>query len=132
MTYHTTHDGKFSVSDAAAKVLAQARFPSSHTMGCDCAESKGKIRPENCEHVNIRDADGKVIAQFLTREFGAQRAEDGSIVVFRRPASQTQDSAKLTLRKLNQWHLQFYRRGETQTEPDDEPGNLNRPHEGRL
>ena len=109
--HFSTHDGKFSVSDAAAKVMAQARFPSGHSVGCDCGESKGKIRPEDCEHVNVRDADGKLIAQFLTREFGAQRAEDGSIVIFRRPASQTQDAGKLTLHKLNQWHLEFYKRG---------------------
>lgn len=108
-----THDGNLiHVSDAALATLMQGRFPASHSVGCDCQESKGKIRPEDCQHINVRDADGNVVAQFSTREFGAQRADDGQIIVFRRPASQTKDSAKLTLHKLNQWHLEFYRRGD--------------------
>jgi hypothetical protein len=110
--YHATHDGNFTVSDAAASYLMQGRFPSSHSVGCDCAESKGEIKPEDCQNVNIRDADGNLIARFATKEFGAARDSNGQIIVYRRPAATKDSATKLTLHRLNQIHAEFYKRGD--------------------
>ena len=127
--YHATHDGNFTVSDAAASYLMQGRFPSSHSVGCDCAESKGEIKPEDCQNVNIRDADGNLIARFATKEFGAARDSNGQIIVYRRPAATKDAKKKFSLGDLNRLNREHY--GQTER---DEYGNLNRPrlHEGRL
>lgn len=111
----TTHDhGIVSVSDAALATMAQGRFPSNHTVGCDCAESNGKIAPQDCQYINVRDGDGNVIARFATKEFGAQRDTAGNIVVFRRPGAPkltpTQDHAR-RIHQLNLAHEKFYERG---------------------
>jgi hypothetical protein len=129
---NSTHDAGFTVTDAAATMLCQGRFPSNHAVSCDCGESEGKIKPQDCQNVNIRDGDGNLIARFATKEFGAQRADDGTIVVYRRPAAQvkaTKDAkAKFSLGDLNNLNREHY----GQTERDENAGNLNRPHEGRL
>ncbi|MGA9415218.1 MAG: hypothetical protein WBV60_11055 [Terriglobales bacterium] len=130
---NSTHDGSFVITDGAAKAMAQAKFPSNHSASCDCGESQGKMRPADCKYLHISDADGKKIASFDVREFGAARDSDQNIIVYRRPASQTKDSGKLTLRGLNRWHLEFYKRGDS-IERDEDAGNLNRPRpkEGKL
>ncbi|HKM84715.1 MAG TPA: hypothetical protein VJW96_00805 [Terriglobales bacterium] len=106
-----THDAGVIVTDAAAKVMAQAKFPSNHSASCDCGESQGKMRPADCEHLHISDADGKKIASFDVREFGAARDSDQNIIVYRRPAATKDSARKLTLHGLNQIHERFYERG---------------------
>ena len=107
--HHHTQDS-CSVSDAAAKALAQAHFPAGHSAICDCMASDGKIKPEDCENLNVNDSDGKTIARFSTREFSAKQNDDGGILVYRRPSLQ-KDSG-LTLHRLNQIHAEFYKRGD--------------------
>jgi hypothetical protein len=124
-----THDAGFVVTDGAAKAMAQAKFPSNHSASCDCGESQGKMRPADCKYLHISDADGKKIASFDVREFGAARDSDQNIIVYRRPASQTQDAKKkFSLGDLNRLNREHY----GQTERDEDAGNLNRPHEGRV
>jgi len=107
-----THDSGFSVSDEAAKVMGAAKFPPNHSASCDCGESGGKIKPSDCQHLHISDADGNKVARFDIKKFGAARASDRNIVIYHRPASQTKDSSrKLTLHDLNQIHEKFYERG---------------------
>jgi hypothetical protein len=125
----STHDAGFTVTDAAAKAMAQAKFPANHSASCDCGESAGRIKPADCERLHISDCDGKKIASFDVREFGAARDSDQNIIVYRRPASQTKDAkAKFGLRDLNEMNRKHY----GQTERDEDAGNLNRPHGGRL
>jgi hypothetical protein len=108
----STHDDGFTVTDAAAKVMAQAKFPANHSASCDCGESNGRIKPEDCKQLHISDADGKKIASFDVREFGAARDSEQNIIVYRRPAATKDSATKLTLHRLNQIHADFYRRGD--------------------
>jgi hypothetical protein len=112
----STHDSSLiHVSDAALATMGQAKFPSNHTASCDCGESGGRIKPADCERLHVSDGAGKKIASFDVKEFGAQRADDGTIVVFRRPGAPkltpTQDHQR-RIRELNLEHAEFYRRGD--------------------
>jgi hypothetical protein len=120
-----THDAGFIVTDAAAKVMAQAKFPSNHSASCDCGESGGRMKPADCKQMHIADGDGKKIASFDVREFGAARDSEQNIIVYRRPTSQTQDAKKkFSLGDLNRLNREHY--GHTE---QDEHGNLNNPSE---
>lgn len=125
--FHYTGDSSvIGVTDAAAQALLAAKFPKGHSIGCDCGESKGKIKPEDCEGINVRDGEGKLIARFGTKEFSGQQTDDGTILIYRRPGAQTSDSTRppfpiyagrpagnLTLHRLQKIHEDFYRRGDS-------------------
>jgi hypothetical protein len=122
----STHDGGFSVSDEAAKVMGAAKFPPNHSASCDCGESQGRIRPADCKYLHISNSDGDKVARFGIGKFGAARDSDGNIVVYHRPASQTKDAKKkFSLGDLNRLNREHY----GQTERDEDAGNLNRPNE---
>jgi hypothetical protein len=125
--YHPTHDAGVTVTDAAAKVMAAAKFPPTHSASCDCGESQGRMRPADCKYLHISNSDGDKVARFDIGKFGAARDSDGNILVYHRPSAQTKDAKKkFSLGDLNRLNREHY--GCT----EDEPGNLNRPHEGRL
>jgi hypothetical protein len=135
---HPTQDGIASVSDAAAKALMQARFPAGHRVSCDCMESNGKMKAEDCKNLNVYDGDNKRIAGFSIQDFQAAQTGDGSISILRRASTQdsvAQDAVikemarafpcstvgeyvrqhggeKLTLAELNRQHAEFYKRGD--------------------
>jgi hypothetical protein len=112
INHHFTRDAI--VSDAAARILEQAHFPSGHRVVCDCMADGSTVKAEDCKNLNVYDANGQAIARFATREFQARADDDGSITIFRRPnALKTSDAAgPLTLRGLNQIHAEFYKRGD--------------------
>ena len=99
------------ISDAATKALQTAVFGPGHRAACECIASGGKISPEDCNGIRVFDAKDTEVAHFAGKGFHARPDSEGRIVVFRVPVG-TQDAGKLTLHKLNQWHLEFYRRGD--------------------
>jgi hypothetical protein len=122
---HLTRDTIVSVSDAAAKQLMQGSFPKGYRVSCDCMESGGKMKPEDCENLNVYDSEGKPSAKFSVADFQAAQADDGRIIILRRAS--TQDSSarppfpvyvadrpvgNLTLHRLQKIHEDFYRRGD--------------------
>jgi hypothetical protein len=98
-------------SDAAVKALQCAVFAPGHRALCDCLASGGKIEPKDCNGIRVFDAKDAEVAHFSGKGFHARPDSEGRIVVFRLPVGGTQDSGKLTLKKLNEWHLEFYKRG---------------------
>jgi hypothetical protein len=99
-------------SDAAVKALQTAVFAPGHRAACECVASGGKLSPEDCNGIRVFDAKDAEVAHFVGKGFHARPDSEGRIVVFRLPVGQTQDAGKLTLKKLNEWHLEFYKRGE--------------------
>lgn len=77
------------------------------------------VKPEDCRNLNVLDGDGQPIARFCMKEFQAKQQDDGTITIFRRPQALQKDS-ELTaqqahaarLRRLNEEHAEFYKRGD--------------------
>lgn len=112
------------VSDAAAKAMQVAVFAPGHRAACECVASGGKLSPKDCNGIRVFDPKDAEVAHFSGRGFHARPDSENRIVVFRLPVGETQDSSKgkMTLDRLNRWHLEFY--GQTDRDPD--AGNLNR------
>jgi hypothetical protein len=105
---HRTRD---EASPAVAKIRQVAAFPAGHSAVCNCSASGGKMKPENCDGLCVYDGDNVEVARFSGKQFRAQQAEDGGIVVFSMPGA-TQDQAfnlGNALRALNEKNEEFWR-----------------------